>query len=163
MLNYEALNCVIRSIAKCSKDAAWDAISHSYLRLDTSLPEGAQANWLVKSAVGYIINLRTRKSACEKAVYNKNLIAAQSDGCDDIALGVCGFNVSDYSYACRLTASVPPAYELPAKVVIMHLLSNRLNKGLSVEGVRKVLARYGFSNTSEVSRQVFTFITTLGL
>lgn len=70
---------------------------------------------------------------------------------------------SDTDYLLELTAKLPSEYRIAVIAVAQALLTSRVKnrKPLSVEMTRQLLKQRGIKNTSEMSRHVYTFLTTI--
>jgi hypothetical protein len=170
MLNYNAIhNRIIRKMA-CSSNQAWSAIAQAYLTMDKSMPEHWQANYLYH--VGcyrvlddyYCYNVLDRANAAT-AVEIKILQGRNEDfeiTEDDLFKAPPAIE-EDIDYILDLVRRVPDQYRIPVTVVVTELLKNdeRKRKPLTVEMTRQYLKKNHVANTSEMARQVYTYLTTL--
>ena len=69
---------------------------------------------------------------------------------------------TDTDYIVTLVRDVPEEFKWPVMIVCHDLLTSRIKKRqpLTVEMTRQLLKRRQIPNTSEVARQVYTFLTT---
>lgn len=168
MLNIQSIHDRIVRRMQCDSDTAWTAISKAYLTLNHDSTEREQAwylynigckrvldAWLSDDIVDYGIRLMTKRLAALKHedayVTEDELFEAPPPTPEDI------------DYIIEIIGRVPDLYRIPVTVVITELLKNdeRKRKPLTVEMTRQYLKKNRVANTSEMARQVYTYLTTL--
>lgn len=168
MLNIQSIHDRIVRRMQCDSDTAWTAISKTYLTLNHDSTEREQAwylynigckrvldAWLSDDIVDYGVRLMTKRLATLKHedinATEDELFEAQPPIPEDI------------DYIIEIIGRVPDLYRIPVTVVVTELLKNdeRKRKPLTVEMTRQYLKKHRVANTSEMARQVYTYLTTL--
>lgn len=169
-IDFEAIASIVMRKAHCDRNAAWDAISLTWLQVDKTVPEKQQAGYLIQVAP-----LKVLTDAYSTARYlvpmthylnpNKSVYDDHVDDEDDSAFEMFVAperQTTDLEYLKELIRHVPKPYRLSVIVVAKHLLDNECQrKPLSVEMARQYLKAAGIPNTSEMARQVYTYLTTI--
>lgn len=168
MLDIQSIHNRIVRRMQCDSDTAWTAISKAYLTLDRDSTEREQAwylynigckrvldTWLSNDVVDYGVRLMTKRLAALKRedayVTEDELFEAPRPVSEDV------------DYITEIIRQVPDIYRIPVTVVVTELLKNdeRKRKPLTVEMTRQYLKKNRVTNTSEMARQVYTYLTTL--
>jgi hypothetical protein len=177
MINIDKLASVIMRRCKCSREDALTALGEAWLTADHSLSEPEVAGYLLET--GYFRYLDTVSSAT-RSVSDANRAKAfleQFNKCDGdmrkewdgTIAGVLELTLpqpeevqSDMDYIVELVHEAPEEYKWPITVVCHDLLTSRIKnrQPLTVEMTRQLLKRRKIRNTTEIARQVYTFLIT---
>lgn len=169
-IDFEKIVSIIKRKTGCDKNAAWDAISLAWLQVDKTVPEKQQAGYLIQVAPLKVLTdaYSTARYLVPMTHYLKANKSINDDcGDDDIDSTFEMFvaperQTTDLEYLKELIRHVPKPYRLSVIVVAKHLLDNECQrKPLSVEMTRQYLKAASIPNTSEMARQVYTYLTTI--
>lgn len=170
MLNFNSIHAKIIRRMHCTSDEAWTGISNAYLTVNHDSTEREQAwylydigckrvldLWLSNAALDYGIRLTAKRLMRLKQLNGDDNITV-----DDLFIAPAPIK-SDIDFIIETISNVPDSYRIPVTVVITELLKNdeRKRKPLTVEMTRQYLKRAHVPNTSEMARQVYTYLTTL--
>ena len=168
MLNIQSIHDRIVRRMQCDSNTAWTAISKAYLTLNHDSTEREQAwylynigckrvldAWLSDDIVDYGIRLTAKRLAAIRR--------EDPDITEDDLFVAPPQTIEDIDYIIDVIGQVPDLYRIPVTVVITELFKNdeRKRKPLTVEMTRQYLKRAHVPNTSEMARQVYTYLTTL--
>lgn len=169
MLNFESIHAKIIRRLHCTSDEAWTGISSAYLTVNRDSTDREQAwylydvgckrvldTWLSNGILDYGIRLTAKRL---KALKHIN----EDDDLTEDDMFVASVPVEpDIDFIIGLIADIPEDFRIPVTVVVTELLKNdeRKRKPLTVEMTRQYLKRAHVPNTSEMARQVFTYLTT---
>ena len=171
MLNIQSIHDRIVRRMQCDKNEAWTAISKAYLTLNHDSTEREQAwylynigckrvldAWLSNDIVDYGMRLTAKRLAAIKREIDYDPDITE----DDLFVAPTPIQ-EDIDYIIEIIGRVPDIYRIPVTVVITELLKNdeRKRKPLTVEMTRQYLKKNRVANTSEMARQVYTYLTTL--
>lgn len=170
MINYDVIHSrIIRKMA-CTSNQAWSAIAQAYLTMDKSTPECQQARYLYQVGCFRVLDDYYGYNVLDRANVTTTVQIKILQGCnedyditeDDLFKAPPEIE-SDIDYILDLIRHIPEPYRIPVTVVITGLLKNdeRKRKPLTVEMTRQYLKRAHVPNTSEMARQVYTYLTTL--
>jgi hypothetical protein len=174
-LNYKGIVWRLVKAVHCSENDAWTAVNQAYLRLYENPPDEIPVNtaqwaelffvtakkwWLAWKLQPCIIEqaVATRKSV--ESTMNKD----ESDRIECQASELYGIAPAEHDEIGLITdliGYVPKEYRIATLVVIKTLLDRPPTKPVSIETCRKILQANQIVNTSEMARQVFTYLTTL--
>lgn len=170
MVNYETICHRIQRKMCCDNNTAWTAISQAYLSMDTNIPEQQQAYYLYNTGCFRVMDIYCQNRLLDMANTHMTSMIKQiqkkSDDADSITeddLFKAPPEVQlDIDYIIDIINGIPEQYRIPVTVVMTELLKNseRKRKPLTVEMTRQYLKRARVPNTSEMARQVFTYLTT---
>lgn len=170
MLDFTSIHAKIIRRLHCTSDEAWTGISSAYLTVNRDSTEREQAwylydigckrvldVWLSNNILDYGIRLTAKRLKQLKYINEDDTITE-----DDLFISSAPAK-SDIDFIIETITSVPDDYRVPVTVVITELLKNdeRKRKPLTVEMTRQYLKRAHVPNTSEMARQVYTYLTTL--
>lgn len=169
MIEWERLINALRKRCSCSRTEAIDALGSAYLTLDKSRTEPEQVAYLLQT--GYFEYLRSRTPLTSHYAYKRYRPTLAPDSVNDdgdIVSAVDNIpqpehDKADNDFVIEVTANVPVQYRIPTVAVTSWLLNSRCqnHKPLTVEQTRQILMRHRIKNASELSRQVYTFLTTI--
>lgn len=170
MIDWEAAaKCICRK-ARCSMNEAWTAVSQLYIELDKNKSEEEQWAYLTYNGPLRVSEAKTRGRVLEHIEYTKLKDKAckfYSDSKEmqepSEALAAPPDEQTDAEYLLEITKSLYPWQRICVLTVAKHLLDSNtvVRKPLSVEVTRKLLGKAKIPNSSEMARQVHTFLTTL--
>lgn len=177
MINIDKLASIIMRRCKCCREDALTALGEAWLTADHSKSEPEVAMYLLTT--GYFRFLDTVSSQTKSVSENNQAIAyKESVGKHDGELfkewdgSISGFLEltlpqpedvqTDTDYVVEIAREVPEEFRWPVIVVCHDLLTSRIQhrQPLTVEMTRQLLKRRKIPNTSEIARQVYTFLTT---
>ena len=168
MINFDILASRIMRSCRCNREDALSALAEAYLTCDRSRSEAEQASYLYTTAWYTMLDgvSRTVKSTREQQymdeALNKLRLIDEDATLEDLCIAPTEAQ-SDTDYLLELTAKLPSEYRIAVIAVAQALLTSRVKnrKPLSVEMTRQLLKQRGIKNTSEMSRHVYTFLTTI--
>lgn len=159
-----------------SENQAWDAISREYISLNGSnieyINDAQAAQHFFIGAFGWYKSTILRPCLTERAVESKyfelerQTINAQQSSNGGPTLPEDELYVSpeemqsDVDFMCKVLKPVPQALKVPTLCVLSSLLKHAPTKPITVETCRRILKENGIKNGSELSRQIYTFLTT---
>lgn len=178
MINVDKLASVLMRRCKCNRNEALSALSEAWLSADHSLSEPEVAAYLLSAGYYRYLDMVSpqTKSITElnkMEQYRKQVCGTLAEsgirewdgsvsGMLELVLPQPADTETDADYIIELAKEVPDEYRWPVIVVCHDLLSSRIQnrKPLTVETTRQLLKRRKIPNTSEIARQVYTFLTT---
>lgn len=155
-----------------SENQAWDAISREYLSLngkDIEYVNDAQAaQHFFIGAYGWHKSAVLRPCLTERAVESKHYelerqtLNSKSESMlpeDELYVSPEEMQ-SDVEFMCEVLKTVPQVFKVPTLCVLSSLLKHAPTKPITIETCRRILKENGIKNGSELSRQIYTFLTT---
>lgn len=168
MLDIQSIhNRIIRRM-QCDSNAAWTAIAKAYLTLNTDSTEREQAWYLYNIGCKRVLDawLSDDIVDCGVRLMTKRLAALKHEDAyvtEDELFEAPQPIPEDIDYITEIIRQVPDIYRIPVTVVVTELLKNdeRKRKPLTVEMTRQYLKKHRVADTSEMARQVYTYLTAL--
>lgn len=174
-LNYKGIVWRLVKAVHCSENDAWTAVNQAYLRLYENPPDEMPVNvaqWaelFFVTAKKWWLAWKLQPCIIEQAVATRKSIEStmNKDESDQIECqasklyGIAPAEQDEIGLITDLIGYVPKEYRIATLVVIKTLLDRPPTKPVSIETCRKILQANQIANTSEMARQVFTYLTTL--
>lgn len=153
-----------------TENQAWDAISREYLSLNGKdidyVNEAQAAQHFFIGAFGWHRSAVLRPCLTERAVESKHYELERASANVGASLPEDELYVSpeemqsDVDFMCEVLEPVPQAFKVPTLCVLSSLLKHAPTKPVTIETCRRILKENGIKNGSELSRQIYTFLTT---
>lgn len=169
MLNYEQIAARLMRHG-LTKNQAWDAISREYLSLEGRnieyVNDAQAAQHFFVGAFGWHRSAVLRPCLTERAVESKRFELERQSTNNGSAIPEDEIYVSaeemqdDVDFMCEVLEPVPQAFKIPTLCVLSSLMKHAPTKPITVETCRRILKENGIKNGSELSRQIYTFLTT---
>lgn len=176
MINVDKLASILMRRCGCEREDAISAISEAWLTADHSKSEPEVAAYLLEAGgFRYLDTVSSQTKYVRENQQAKAFIASAQQNSDkyknwdgsirgllEITLPAPPDEETDTDYIVTLVRDVPEEFKWPVMIVCHDLLTSRIKKRqpLTVEMTRQLLKRRQIPNTSEVARQVYTFLTT---
>lgn len=171
MIDFNILAYRVQRKCHCNREDALSALAEAYIACDKTRSESEQAQYMYISACYTRLDhvSRTVKSTqqLEDLEYELAKARRRSDDPDEVTVeDLCVSQdpiEDDGDFLIDITKHLSPEYKVAVICVAHSLLTSTHIKRqpLSVEMTRQLLKRHGIPNTSEMARQVYTFLTTL--
>lgn len=177
MINIEKLASVLMRRCRCDRESAISAIGEAWLTADHSKSEPEVAQYLidtgyfryldtVSSQTRYVTDNNRAKSYIESIKKSGDTYKdwdGSTSGLLELILPAPHDEQLDSDYIINLVRDIPEEFKAPVMIVCHDLLTSRIKnrQPLTVEMTRQLLKRRRIPNTSEIARQVYTFLTTM--
>lgn len=167
MIDFNVLAGRVMRYCRCSREDALSAIAEAYIACDKTRSEAEQAQYMYVSACYTRLDHVSRTVKATREQQDMNEALARLKLIDEDAtledLSVAPEEVqADSEYLLELTNKLPAVYRMAVIAVAHTLLTSRIKnrRPLTVEMTRQLLKKRKIPNTSEMARQVYTFLTT---
>lgn len=177
MINVNKLASVLMRRCKCSREDALTALGEAWLTADHSKSEPEVAMYLMTTGCFRFLDTVSSQTksvteANQARVYLDKIRKGDSElykewdgtvsGILELVLPQPEEVQGDMDYIVELIRDAPEEYKWPITIVCHDLLTSRIKnrQPLTVEMTRQLLKRRKIPNTSEMARQVYTFLTT---
>lgn len=153
-----------------TENQAWDAISREYLSLSGReieyVNDAQAAQHFFIGAFGWHKSTVLRPCLTERAVESKHFELERQSANNGSAIPEDEIYISpeemqnDVEFMCQVLEPVPQMFKVPTLCVLSSLMKHAPTKPITVETCRRILKENGIKNGSELSRQIYTFLTT---